>query len=86
MPFVNPYKEKVKNNVKILIDTEKIYAIKGKWNNFFDNKKAIILEIGTGMGNTFSREVSKDKNSNFIGMELRYKRLERTVEKTLAVG
>ncbi len=86
MPFINLYKERVKNNEKILTDTEKIYSNKGKWNDFFENEKPIILEIGTGMGNTFSREVSKDKNSNFIGMELRYKRLERTVEKTLAVG
>jgi tRNA (guanine-N7-)-methyltransferase len=86
MPFINLYKERVKTNEKILIDTEKIYSNKGKWNGFFENEKPIILEIGTGMGNTFSREVSKDKNSNFIGMELRYKRLERTVEKTLAVG
>jgi len=85
MPFINPYKEKVKNNEKILTDREKIYSNKGKWNNFFKNEKAIILEIGTGMGNTFSREISKEKNANFIGMELRYKRLERTVEKTFSV-
>lgn len=86
MPFINPYKEKAKTNDKILLDTEKIYALKGKWNNFFQNKKEIILEIGTWMGNTFSREIAKNKDYNFIGMELRYKRLERTVEKTLAVG
>jgi hypothetical protein len=39
------------------------------------------------MGNTFSREIQKDEGKhNFIGMELRYKRLERTIEKTLTVG
>lgn len=86
MPFVNPYMEKVNNNPYIMTDTTLIYKNKWSWNKYFGNNENIVLEIGTGMGNTFGYEIEKDQQSNFVGMEIKYKRLERTSEKALRFG
>ncbi len=79
----NPYIEKIKNHPKIKADLEKIYLKKWKWNKFFWNKNPIILEIGTGLWNFFSEEVNNNPDKNFIWMEIKYKRLYKTAEKTL---
>jgi len=80
----NPYIEKVKNHSKILTDIKtEIYPIKWKWDSFFGNKNPIVLEIGTGLWNFFSKNVNENLEKNFIGMEIRYKRCFATAEKTL---
>ena len=79
----NPYIEKVENHNKIFIETEKIYSHKWNWSEYFDNNNPIHLEIGTGMGNFFWREVMTNPDINYIGIELRYKRLFSTAEKAM---
>ncbi len=79
----NPYIEKVKKHSKILTSLEKIYSIKWKWNSFFANKNPIVLEIGTGLWNFFSKNVNQNLSKNYIWMEIRYKRCFMTAEKTL---
>lgn len=79
----NPYIEKVKKHDKIIVDTDKIYSNKWKWSNFFSNENPIVLEIWTGLGNYFSSEVLDNPDKNFIWMEIRYKRLYKTAEKSL---
>jgi len=37
------------------------------------------------MGNNFSREIALHPQKNFIGMEIKYKRLQKTAEKSLFV-
>lgn len=78
----NPYIEKVKSDADILHIVDDIYARQWKWSDYFGNKNEIILEIGTGMGNFFSKQVWKYSNKNFIWMEIRYKRLFQTAEKS----
>jgi tRNA G46 methylase TrmB len=41
------------------------------------------LEIGSGLGNFFSKMVNQNLDKNFIAMEIRYKRCFATAEKTL---
>ena len=79
----NPYVEKVEKHKKILIDVEEIYAHKWKWEDFFDNSNPIHLEIGTGMGNFFGKQVVENPDTNYIWIELRYKRLFSTAEKAM---
>ena len=84
MSINNPYITKVKNHPKILTEVEKeIYPIKWKWDSFFGNKNPIVLEIGTGLWNFFSKNVNENLWKNFIAMEIRYKRCFMTAEKTL---
>ncbi len=79
----NLYIEKVKNHKKIFTNLEEIYEKKWKWQDFFWNKNPIILEIWTGLGNYFSKNVNDNKQKNFIWMEITYKRCFKTAEKSL---
>ncbi|QFR39111.1 tRNA (guanosine(46)-N7)-methyltransferase TrmB [Candidatus Gracilibacteria bacterium 28_42_T64] len=82
----NPYIEKVKAHPNIITKSEEASKHKGKWNEFFGNNNPIVLEIGTGLGNFFSTEASKNPDKNYIGMEIKYKRVYNTAEKTIAKG
>ncbi|MDA9129037.1 hypothetical protein N9J72_00995 [Candidatus Gracilibacteria bacterium] len=82
MPPNNPYIEIVKQDPDIFTNTENIYAHQGKWAEYFGNDNPVVLEIGTGMGNFFGKQVGEDQDKNFIGMEIRYKRLFQTAEKS----
>ncbi len=78
----NPYIEKVKVHENIMVQSDDIYERKGKWDLYFGNSNPIVLEIGTGMGNFFSKQVNDFADKNFVGMEIRYKRLYHTAEKS----
>jgi tRNA (guanine-N7-)-methyltransferase len=82
MVINNPYIEKVRQDTDILHIPEDIYSHKWKWNKYFNNSQDIVLEVGTGMWNFFSKQVWEHPDKNFIGMEIRYKRLFQTAEKS----
>jgi len=77
----NPYIEKVQQDSNIIHIPEKIYTHKWKWKEYFGNNNDIILEIGTGMWNFFGSQVNRHPEKNFIGMEIRYKRLFQSAQK-----
>lgn len=83
MAFVNPYMAQVDNHPKIFNTEEDLYGHKWKWKEYFGNDKEINLEIGTGLGNFFSYVAPANQDKNFLWMEIKYKRLVRTAEKTL---
>ena len=82
MPPNNPYIEKVQTDSDIFTDTQKIYSHQWNWWAYFWNTHPLVLEIGTGMGNFFGKQVWEHHKENFIGMEIRYKRLWQTAEKS----
>ena len=77
----NPYIGKVKNDSDILTQSHDIYLRQWKWWEYFWNSNPLVLEIGTGMGNFFGKQVWIFPEKNFIGMEIRYKRLFQTANK-----
>ena len=79
----NPYIEKVKNHPNILIDTDTIYSNKSSWSKFFWDENPLILEIWTWLWNFFSSQIIDNPKKNYLGMEIRYKRLYKTAEKAL---
>lgn len=81
--FVNPYIEKVISHKNIISYEEEAFKNKSKWNDYFQNNNSIILEIWTWLWNFFSNEVSKNQESNFIWIEIKFKRIFVTAEKTL---
>jgi tRNA (guanine-N7-)-methyltransferase len=83
MAINNPYIDKVKEHKNILNITDDIYENKWKWDNYFWNNNDLVLEIGTGLWNFFSKEVSKNPDNNFLWMEIKYKRLYISAEKAL---
>ena len=65
----------------VIYDSELMKQKKGKWNQFFKNDNPIALEIGTGSGNFMRQLAERNPNKNFIGLELRFKRLVLSAEK-----
>ena len=65
----------------IIYNSELMKEKKGKWNQFFKNDNPIALEIGTGSGNFMRQLAERNPNKNFIGLELRFKRLVLSAEK-----
>lgn len=79
----NPYLDLVNKHDKILVEENELFSKPWKWNNFFWNDNEIYLEIWTWMWNFFSKESSENLDKNFIWIELKYKRLYNSAEKTL---
>lgn len=82
MTFTNPYIEKIKNNPHIIEDKENTLLYKWRWNEYFKNNYPIYLEIWTGLWNFFSSQVKNNPHINFIGMEIKFKRVYKTSEKS----
>jgi len=85
MPYENIYIQKVAEHPHIYSDEELMHAKKGKWKEFFWKEK-LMLEIGTGMGNFFSNYAENRPEMACVGIELKFKRLIRTYEKSARKG
>lgn len=72
----NPYMEKMRQYpFYIQWDKEDMNQKKGSWDKFFGNENEIYLEIGSGQGNFTVGNALKYRDKNFIGIELKFKRL-----------
>jgi len=65
----------------IMYDNDVIKEKKSKWNEYFGNFNQIAVEIGTGSGNFMYQLAERNPNKNFIGLELRFKRLVLATQK-----
>ena len=83
--FENPYIQKVLHHPDIISESNIYTSFKGRWNEYFENTYPIVLEIGTGMGNFFAQMIDKNPKQNYIGFELRFKRLFSTANKAQEV-
>lgn len=83
MSYQNPYIQPVLEHKNIETQIEKLAENKWKWKDFFGNNNPVRLEIGTGLWNFFSSEVSNNPEINFLWMEIKFKRCFSTAEKTL---
>ncbi|BDU50997.1 tRNA (guanosine(46)-N7)-methyltransferase TrmB [Haliovirga abyssi] len=80
--FLNPYIERMKNYKDyIMYEKEKMNLYKGSWKEYFKNDNPIYLEIGSGAGNFIARSGEKVKDKNFIGIEIKFKRLVLAAQK-----
>ncbi len=85
MPYENIYIKQVAEHPHIYSDEALMHAKKGKWKEFFWKEK-LMLEIGTGMGNFFSNYAANRPEMACVGIELKFKRLIRTYEKSALKG
>lgn len=82
----NPYKILVETHEKIIDDEQNLFNTKAwKWAEYFNNSSPIYLEIWTWMWNFFSKEASRNLDKNFIWIELKYKRLYNSAEKSISL-
>ena len=72
----NPYMERMRDYpFYIQWDKETINAKKSLWKEHFQNDNEIYLEIGSGQGNFTVVNALRYQNKNFLGIELKFKRL-----------
>ena len=79
---------RIKNikNAKEIIESSKYLILnpgdyKGKWKSFFKNDNKICIEIGCGKGKFITENALKNKNINYIGIEMFDSVLLRAIEK-----
>lgn len=65
----------------IIYDREEMKKNINNWKIYFKNDKPIAVEIGTGSGNFIKELAYRNPDKNFIGLELRFKRLCLAAEK-----
>lgn len=65
----------------IMYDNDVMKEKKSKWSKYFGNSNPIAVEIGTGSGNFMCQLAERNPNKNFIGLELRFKRLVLAAQK-----
>jgi len=68
---------RLRNNkdAKEIIESSKYLVLnpelnKGKWNKLFNNNNPIYIEIGCGKGNFIIENAKRNKNINYIGIEM----------------
>jgi tRNA (guanine-N7-)-methyltransferase len=59
------------------------FPIKGKWNFFFKNSNPIVLELGCGKGEYTVALAQKNKNINYIGIDIKGARFWRGAKTAL---
>ncbi len=59
------------------------FGHKGKWNDFFENKNPIILELGCGKGEYTVELARRNPNKNFIGIDIKGARFWRGAKTAL---
>jgi len=86
MPIANPYSTKLGEFPDIIIDTlkesnraEAAALVKEKISKF----KKIALELGSGSGEHLVNRAALEPETLFIGVEIRFKRIYRTAQKSL---
>ncbi|CAM3452883.1 tRNA (guanosine(46)-N7)-methyltransferase TrmB [Pseudostreptobacillus hongkongensis] len=65
----------------LIYDDEYIVNSKGNWSKVFGNNNPIYLEIGSGSANFTNNMALREKDINFLGVELRFKRLIQAARK-----
>ncbi|MCH2189109.1 tRNA (guanosine(46)-N7)-methyltransferase TrmB [Candidatus Gracilibacteria bacterium] len=83
---VNHYITLCRDDADIFLGVDDVSVGAGEWGKYFGNSNPICLEIGTGMGNFFSEECSHHPEKNYIGMDIRYKRVYNAAEKSRQKG
>ncbi len=69
----NPYFVKIKDYPEFIIDNEQVEQMEG--NPIFANPAPLVLDLGCGAGNFLAACATLLPDFNYIGVDLRYKRL-----------
>ena len=62
------------------------FSLKGKWSSHFGNNNPIVLELGCGKGEYTIGLASRDKNKNYIGVDIKGARFWRGAKTAIEKG
>lgn len=79
---VNPYVATVDDLRAHIVPIDEAEAHRGRWQDRFDAPRPLIVELGSGAGDFLAGEARLRPDANYLGLELRYKRLAQAVGRT----
>jgi tRNA (guanine-N7-)-methyltransferase len=85
-PGVNPYIDLHRTFGPPVIPAEDARVWKGRWNECFERDAPLHLEVGCGNGFFLAGMASRHPDRNWVGIEIRYKRVVLTARKLQAAG
>jgi tRNA (guanine-N7-)-methyltransferase len=85
-PDLNPYLEMHRTFGPPVLTARQAQGMAGKWETTFGRKASLHLEIGTGNGFFLTEMARRHPEWNWLGMELRFKRVILTARKLKAAG
>ena len=77
----NIYVEKIKTYEKIFSYNKKL---PDNWQSLFQKEQPLVVDVGSGSGKFLLEKAKKDPTKNYIGIEIRYKRLCKARQKYIA--
>lgn len=77
----NPYIDKINEFPDIIIPIHLGIEYLGRWQEAFNNQNPIFCELGSGYGHFLLEMATRYPNRNFIGIELKFKRLYQSAQK-----
>jgi tRNA (guanine-N7-)-methyltransferase len=85
-PDLNPYLKLHREFGPPVFTAEDAQKHAGRWQTAFDREAPIHLEIGTGNGFFLAEMAQRHPDWNWLGLEIRYKRVILTAKKLRAAG
>ncbi len=85
-PEINPYLELHASFGRPVLTAVEAPEWKGRWNEYFDRDAPLHLEVGCGNGFFLSGMAARHPEWNWVGIEIRYKRVVLTAKKLRAKG
>lgn len=82
----NPYIDLVEGLPDHLLDMAAGMAQRGHWQARFERPQPLFVELGAGYGHFLAQLAPKQPERNFVGVELKFKRLFKAVSKIKAQG
>ena len=79
MKYIKEYDYSLLDNIISLQDKKSSI----NWNNFFGNKNPLIVEVGCGNGHFLIEQAKNNKENNYIGIDIKEKRIIRCKEKQI---
>jgi len=85
-PELNPYVKKLETLPELIIPFVSVYQHRGRWQSRFPTVQPLYLELGAGYGHFLLDMARRHPERNFLGLELKYKRVYRGAEKVRDQG
>jgi tRNA (guanine-N7-)-methyltransferase len=86
LPDLNPYLKAHREHGLPVLTAEQAVELRGKWSEHFGRIAPLHLEIGTGNGFFLAGRATQDPDFNWLGLELRFKRVVLTARKLEGAG
>ena len=83
---VNPYVELHRAYDDRLIPADLAFTFRGRWHERFGRRAPLVLEVGAGNGEFLAELAARNPETDFVAIELRYKRCVLVAKKLQARG